>query len=613
MPDATPLRSSSYSTEDSSAAPRSVPAKPPASGGLASRLWWAAAAAQQAEEDSSNLESLDEQDEEWVSEVFYMGRGGDVEAQAFVASLRAAGELAPEPEPEHGSNIKVKAWPRSAIKCDVPAETEYAVEVFVRAVCGDASNGSITKMHWSLLSSHYDAELEDLVEGAFDLSICPLEIPDWEDHTVQAAATSLHLAGTGEDWSPEDWAAAGMAGVPLAITPREGQPRPKVGVEGVAWRRLSRAEKAAARVLGWRQQADDGSWVEGAERTVPVVIDGSAVAGGGVTPLRTPVRSADDVGAGAGGAADAAGAVVSKLCFGKRRPMNSPDRADLLAAGAAGTSVRLRLDVSERGAHEPNWLLVQIDVGGGDSSSSQLASVESAEPSSPRAGGAGGADAPPPLTDLLAVIPAAAPTKLEAALRKHLVQGYRDLTAQGPAARQARWGAGRDADPNERQAAEAQQAADAAERAHVIELLDGDRAEELQGVKLSGLASAAATKLAEEEANAAADWAQRKIVEGLAGLYRSRMAEPVVVTVPNAEAAAAEAAEVHRVAELLNGSESGVSEEGAVDLLMQRELSSVASVALSDLLSKEVAPYVSAARRAAVAMGMMALFIPMML
>lgn len=182
--------------------------------------------------------------------------------------------------------------------------------------------------------------------------------------------------------------------------------------------------------------------------------------------------------------------------------MNSPDRAGELAAGAAGTSVRLRLDVSERGAHEPNWLLVQIDVGGGGTNgSSQLATVSSAEPSSPTARGV---DAPPPLTDLLAVIPAAAPTKLEAVLRKQLMQGYRYLAAQGPAARQARWGAGRDAEAEARQAAEAQQAAGAVELARVIVLLDGDSVEELQGVKLGKLASAAATKLAEEEAHAAA-------------------------------------------------------------------------------------------------------------
>lgn len=85
----------------------------------------------------------------------------------------------------------------------------------------------------------------------------------------------------------------------------------------------------------------------------------------------------------------------------------------------------------------------------------------------------------------------------------------------------------------------------------------------------------------------------------------------MIIAAPDAEAVAAEAVEAHRVVELL-GSESGVSEEAAVDLLLQRELSDVVSVALRDLLAKEVAPYVSAARRAAMVMGVMGLFIPCM-
>ena len=212
VPDATPLRAN----QSSGGAPQSVPAKPGASGGLASRLWWAAAAAQQAGDDRLNLEALDEQEEDWASEIFYMGAGGDTEAEAFVASLRAAGELDPE---QDGSNVKVKAFLRSAIKCAIPAETEYAVEVFIRPA-GDSSNGngSISKMRWSLLSSHYDAELEDLIDGAYDLSICPSEIPDWEDPTVQAAAASLHLSRTGEDWSTEDYA---------------GKPSPDLSIAGM--------------------------------------------------------------------------------------------------------------------------------------------------------------------------------------------------------------------------------------------------------------------------------------------------------------------------------------------------------------------------------------------
>ena len=349
-----------------------------------------------------------------------------------------------------------------------------------------------------------------------------------------------------------------------------------------------------------------------------------------------------------------AGGVVSELCFGKRRARNSPDRrefpmytaaskvllcymrgifltlcfgsiavgcaADLLAAGAAGTSVQLRLDVSEEAAHESNWLMIQIDVGGGSGSSSssnstQLATVAAAsELSSDAATTTSNTDGAPALKDLLAVIPAVVPKRVERELRTRLVEGYRELAVtQGQPAREARWGIQSAADEERtRREAEAAAEAKAAERARVTALLDrgGSGAEEELGdVGLCELAAAAAGKLAEEERAAAAQWAQRSAVTALAQLYRSRMVAAAPAAAPADDTAAeSTAAEAAQVVELLLCPPGGASEE----LLLQYDLGAVVSIALSGLVAKEIAPYVSAARRAALMLGAMAMFVPAM-
>ena len=106
--------------------PQSEPLKaPPPSTGLRSRIWWAArAAAHQQQED--DVES-DTEDEEW-NEVYYLGHGGAREADAFVENLREAGEFT---QPGNVVTHVVK-WPRTAVVCDVPAETEFTVEVYLR-------------------------------------------------------------------------------------------------------------------------------------------------------------------------------------------------------------------------------------------------------------------------------------------------------------------------------------------------------------------------------------------------------------------------------------------------------------------------------------------------
>ena len=127
------------------------------------------------------------------------------------------------------------------------------------------------------------------------------------------------------------------------------------------------------------------------------------------------------------------------------------------------------------------------------------------------------------------------------------------------------------------------------------------------------LTLAAVTKLIEDERAAAARWAQRSIVIALSQLYRARMTgsrdaregnsgEPA-----NAATAQSTAAEAARVTELLL-SPPGASE----DPLLQHNLGTVASIALSGIAAEEIAPYISVARRVAVLLGVVALVIPAM-
>ena len=48
-------------------------------------------------------------------------------------------------------------------------------------------------MRWSLLSQQYAEELEDLVEGHFDLCSYPPTKPNWADPLVAKAADELGL------------------------------------------------------------------------------------------------------------------------------------------------------------------------------------------------------------------------------------------------------------------------------------------------------------------------------------------------------------------------------------------------------------------------------------
>lgn len=621
--------------------PRSEPLKgPPPSTGLRSRLWWAANATTMQQEDDAESET--EEYDEW-NEVFYLGTGGEDEAEAFVKSLREAGEFT---QPTNVVTHIVK-WPHTAVICDVPPETEFTVEVYLHPASaavrhaggiGTASlgmrseieelaehsypNGALTgmkslTMRWSLLSAAYESELEDLVLGNFDLSVLPrfaLGL-DWADRAVQDAATTLGLAPNGDDWrlafgSDNNVEASSVAAGPnvgsLPYTPRDQGDSCKVGVEGSIWSALSCEEKDAAKLLGWREQADDRSWVEGAMRLLDTEDRRDQ---GSLHSPHTPAHAsrtatlspkAEDV------------VVINKLCFGKRRASNSPDRADLIAAGAAGTTVQLRLDVSEDAAHEPNWLLIRIDVGGGDRLST---GSDEAQIPGPHIKGQSPSRTPvpepPALGDMLAIIPAATPKRVEEELRAWVVRSYRDLAAHGQATRDARWGVRTAADLAHAHAiAEAQ----AAERARVTGLLDsGESGEHLAGVGLGELTLAAVTKLIEDERAAAARWAQRSIVIALSQLYRARMTasrdaregnsgEPA-----NAATAQSTAAEAARVTELLL-SPPGASE----DPLLQHNLGTVASIALSGIAAEEIAPYISVARRVAVLLGVVALVIPAM-
>ena len=564
-------------------------------------------------------------EEEW-SDVVYLGGGGEAEARAFAEELRARGELGagaasppradsdpplePEPEPEPGCDdgddglagssvvdtgrgqVTVRPWHCNAATFTVPAETEFAVEVWLRPnALADPETAESTdtdgllekvEMHWSLLSAQYDAELDDLVEGTFDLSVLTRPAPtDWSDTAVQMAAACLNLDPNGADWTGDDDGRGDHRLEPTAITPRPNAPAPKAGVEGASWEALSPQERRAARRLGWRKQADDGSWVEGEERLV----------GGG-------------------------SAVSSRLCFSERRPRNSPDRPALLAAGAAGTCVQLRLDVEEEGAHEANWLLLQIDVdddrpsmGGGDAGTSEAPSSSALTTPSRTAlsDAAGGDEGPPPLSDLLAVLPAAAPAHLERVARQKLVESYRALAASSAESRQRRWGR---PDP-EREAAEAAAAAaDEAEQRRVATLLEcGATVEELRGVGLGALARAGAGQLAKSEGEAAMRWAKRCAMGGMSSLWRSRMEPQPAPTAEEQQREAARAAEEsERVGELLLDAPGGLSEE----LLMQREVGAVASIVLQGLVAKELAPYLTTAKRAAAMVGMLALVIPML-
>ena len=568
-------------------------------------------------------------EEEW-SDVVYLGGGGEAEARAFAEELRARGELGagaaspqradsdpppepePEPEPEPGyddgddglagssvdtgrGQVTVRPWHCNAATFTVPAETEFAVEVWLRPnALADPENAESTdtdgllekvEMHWSLLSAQYDAELEDLVEGTFDLSVLSRPAPtDWSDTAVQMAAACLNLDPNGADWMGDDDGRGDHRLEPTAIEARSPRlhnaPAPKAGVKDASWEALSPQERRAARRLGWRKQAKDGSWVEGEERLV----------GGG-------------------------SALSSRLCFSERRPRNSPDRPALLAAGAAGTCVKLRLDVEEEGAHEANWLLLQIDVDddkpsaeGGDAGTSEAPSVALTTPSrTTLSDAAGGEEGPPPLSDLLAVLPAAAPAHLERVTRQKLVESYRALAVSSAESRQRRWGR---PDP-EREAAEAAAAAaDEAEQRRVATLLEcGATAEELRGVGLGALARAGAGQLARSESEAAMRWAKRCAMGGMSSLWRSRMEpQPAPTAEEQQREAARTAEESERVGELLLDAPGGLSEE----LLMQREVGAVASIVLQGLVAKELAPYLTTAKRAAAVVGMLALLIPML-
>jgi hypothetical protein len=618
--------------------PRSVPLKgSQPSTGLRSRLWWAANATVEQQEDDGESET--EEYDEW-NEVYYLGNGGEDEAEAFVESLREAGEFT---QPRNVLTHFVK-WPRTAVICDVPPETEFTVEVYLHPASaavrhtGPAGTSSgmrsdvdlaehayptaagmrSLKMRWSLLSAAYKSELEDLVLGNFDLSVLPRSALnlDWDEPSVQDAASTLGLAPNGDDWRltfGSDNTVEANSGVAspnvgsMPYTPRDQGDSCKVGVEGSAWSALSHEEKEAAKLLGWREQADDRSWVEGAIRLLGTEHRRDE---GPLHSPHTPAHASrtaptshksDDV------------VVTNKLCFGKRRASNSPDRADLIAAGAAGTTVQLRLDVSEDAAHEPNWLLIHINVGEGDRLSTRSEEAQIAE--SPHVKGQGSAwtpmPDPPALGDMLAVIPAATPKRVEEELRAWVMRSYRDLAERGQATRDVRWG-GRTASDLARAQATAE--AQAAERARLTALLDsGASVEDFAGVGLGELTLAGATKLIEDERAAAARWAQRSIVIALSRLYRARMTASLDVPEGNsgepATAATAEstAAEAARVTELLLGP-PGVSE----DPLLQHELGTVASIALSGIAAKEIAPYISAARRVAVLLGVVALVIPAM-
>lgn len=634
--------------------PRSVPLKnPPPSTGLRSRLWWAASLSADQMEDDTESES--EEHEEW-NQVYYLGNGGPHEANAFVESLREAGEFS---QPENVVT-RVVNWPQTSVVCDVPSETEFSVVIYLRpasqaveasAVASSASSWAqgdfdfaehgITdavatrlnsiQMRWSLLSSAYESQLEDLVSGNFDLSVLPpsgLSL-DWDKHVVQAAATSLGLASNGDDWrhaygAHSDSAATG-AGL-LPFTPRDqGDSSCKVGIEGAVWSALTDEEKDAAKQLGWREQADDNSWLEGETRLLGNEHrDGEKNAGSPQTPAHpsepdaAPHKADDDV-------------VVNQLHFGKRRANNSPDRPDLIAAGAAGTTVQLRLDVSEVAAHESNWLLIRIDVGtgcrdsndpGAESDGTKLRALPHTQDQNARMHAA----EPPSLSDMLAVVPAATPQRIEEEVRSCIIWSYRDIAERRLAARLAKRG--------ERSAELAQAQVNAemqvAERARVTALLDsGATAGDFDGVTLGELASAAATNLALEEWTVAARWFHRSILTALGQLYHSRMVAQekrseipaeMVATVANAAvttttestavqsaASRSPAVEAARIADLLLGP-PGANE----DALLQHELGTVALVALSDIATKEIAPYISMARRIAMLLGVVALIIPAM-
>lgn len=176
-------------------------------------------------------------------------------------------------------------------------------------------------MRWSLLSAAYESELEDLVLGDFDLSVLPRSALslDWADHAVQHAARVLGLAPNGDDWrhtfgtlnaTEAGSVGAGADAGLLQYSPRDQGDSSKVGVEGAVWGALSTEEKDAAKLLGWREQADDRSWVEGAIRKVGTEhIHYERTLRSPHTPLRAPataIAAEDSI-------------VTNQLCFGKRR------------------------------------------------------------------------------------------------------------------------------------------------------------------------------------------------------------------------------------------------------------------------------------------------------
>ena len=244
-------------------------------------------------------------------------------------------------------------YTHNSIYCaeQVPPETEFTVEVYLRpagvqhnmihGIDGAAgANSSLAQsglehgypdsaptglrsitMRWSLLSAAYESELEDLVLGDFDLSVLPRSALslDWKDHAVQHAAMVLGLAPNGDDWrnafgtlnaAEGDSVGDGADAGPLQFSPRDQGDASKAGVEGAVWSALTTEEKEAAKLLGWREQADDRSWVEGAIRKVGTEhIHYEGALRSPHTPLRAPetaIKAEDSV-------------VTNQLCFGKRR------------------------------------------------------------------------------------------------------------------------------------------------------------------------------------------------------------------------------------------------------------------------------------------------------
>jgi hypothetical protein len=121
----------------------------------------------------------------------------------------------------------------------VPADSAFSLEVLVRpAAAGLAARATAVEdgeqcvagrlqMRWSLLSQHYSTELEDLVEGHFDLQTCPWHQPRWHQPAVAAAARLLHI-------EPAAWPAPCDTAVGLSGGGGEESPSPRVVGAGVS-------------------------------------------------------------------------------------------------------------------------------------------------------------------------------------------------------------------------------------------------------------------------------------------------------------------------------------------------------------------------------------------